>query len=475
MEAGLDLMEVEKYMQKNNVLRKRDYERYEIMIPFIYTFGKRKEKFLCSELEKMHPCFSDEFTIDTSIKGITRKGFFEDVYVMNKLKLAEYERKRSIAGAGFFAEKESDIAKTGLNFPRRIFVEKKLKLTVYGVIFCLLLGITGIICGSLAGKALVFADEVIPVNEELEASQSEKQKDDKKQVQTVRQLEEKIFLAAAESGGKISKFELFMEKKREGDFENLRASIKGIFPESLADYGGDTVLYENGIPFMNVYFESPLLVSDFSEKQIKAIAAGGERAEISTVPFTGAYTGTFPGAATDNLDFNKKVREIILKHNCVLKEEKPAPYHIEFSSSKNAGAETKELLNELAGLLSQKKRSLTAISINQNGERSLQIALSIENKKDVSDFYSAFDLSLISENLDLFIDDISERKRENLALEKLNPKTSENISGPEDSVRKISSQQKIGEIKKSDKISVIFYKNEEGRIERRIQTAGEEI
>ena len=163
MEAGLDLMEVEKYMQKNNVLRKRDYERYEIMIPFIYTFGKRKEKFLCSELEKMHPCFSDEFTIDTSIKGITRKGFFEDVYVMNKLKLAEYERKRSIAGAGFFAEKESDIAKTGLNFPRRIFVEKRLKLTVYGVIFCLLLGITGIICGSLAGKALVFADEVIPV------------------------------------------------------------------------------------------------------------------------------------------------------------------------------------------------------------------------------------------------------------------------------------------------------------------------
>lgn len=233
MEAGLDLMEVEKYMQKNNVLRKRDYERYEIMIPFIYTFGKRKEKFLCSELEKMHPCFSDEFTIDTSIKGITRKGFFEDVYVMNKLKLAEYERKRSIAGAGFFAEKESDITKTGLNFSRRIFVEKKLKLTVYGVIFCLLLGITGIICGNLAGKALVFADEVIPVNEELEASQSEKQKDDKKQLKTVRQLEEKIFLAAAESGGKSVSLNYSWRRKEKAILETSGLLLKGSSRKAL--------------------------------------------------------------------------------------------------------------------------------------------------------------------------------------------------------------------------------------------------
>ena len=68
MEAGLVLMEVEKYMLRNNLLRKRDFEKYEIEIPFIYALGKRRVKFLSSELEKMHPCFSDEFAFDSNIK-----------------------------------------------------------------------------------------------------------------------------------------------------------------------------------------------------------------------------------------------------------------------------------------------------------------------------------------------------------------------------------------------------------------------
>ena len=114
-EDGAALMEMEKYMrekQRNNVIKKRDFERYEILLPFKALAGKRKKQFLCSELEKLHPCFSDEFAYDSSIHGIKKGGICEEVFVINKFKLAEYEGKRHFAGSGFFMED---------NFFRRFF------------------------------------------------------------------------------------------------------------------------------------------------------------------------------------------------------------------------------------------------------------------------------------------------------------------------------------------------------------------
>ena len=86
----------------DTVIRKDDLERYEIVVPFLNIAGRRRKQFLCSELEKLHPCFSDEFAFDSVIKKVCKKGLCEDVFVMNKYRLAEYERKRH-----FSLQKES--------------------------------------------------------------------------------------------------------------------------------------------------------------------------------------------------------------------------------------------------------------------------------------------------------------------------------------------------------------------------------
>ena len=65
--------------QTSNIIRKRDFEKYEIVIPFTSIFGKRKSRFLSSELEKLHPCFSDEYAFDSFLKKLSSKGIFSDV------------------------------------------------------------------------------------------------------------------------------------------------------------------------------------------------------------------------------------------------------------------------------------------------------------------------------------------------------------------------------------------------------------
>ena len=92
---------------KNNVIKRRDFERYEIIVPFSSLVGRRRKSFLSSELEKRHPCFSDEFAFDSGIKKISKKGMLADVLVVNKYKLAEYEQRRKFSGRGFFLERDS--------------------------------------------------------------------------------------------------------------------------------------------------------------------------------------------------------------------------------------------------------------------------------------------------------------------------------------------------------------------------------
>ncbi|MBQ8211689.1 MAG: hypothetical protein IJZ27_04070, partial [Treponema sp.] len=74
---------------KNCAVKKSDYENYSINLPFNFLLGKRRKKFIFKELEKLHPCFSDEYCFDSKILYKNWK-FFADVLVMNKMKLASY-------------------------------------------------------------------------------------------------------------------------------------------------------------------------------------------------------------------------------------------------------------------------------------------------------------------------------------------------------------------------------------------------
>lgn len=55
-------------MKNENVVRKNEYDRYLIPMPFSKLLGERKKKYIFSELEKRHPCFSNKFCFDSRFR-----------------------------------------------------------------------------------------------------------------------------------------------------------------------------------------------------------------------------------------------------------------------------------------------------------------------------------------------------------------------------------------------------------------------
>ena len=406
----------------NNVIRKNDYEKYEIIIPFLSAAGKRRKQFLNNELEKLHPCFSDEFAFDSKIAKIKRNGFCSDVYVVNKYKLAEYERKRSLSGTGLFVEKGEN---KKLWQKRRLFVEKKWKLTVFTLFVFSLLALIGIFSGFYTGRSI--EDDVgkkteisVPVKDNVsEISGSDLFVEDKQFI-----LEETFLKTVADADGKIS----WLEWKLNGYTESLSAFVSGVYPENLINAGGESVIYENGIPKVKVSYIKQLRPEEIG-KNIDS-------------------DNTF----LSNSDFNKLLRKILNEAGAKLIEEKAPPYHIEFLYKPvNASDNLFELL---AGIISEDRRCVTSVSIYQTESSDLRIGLSIETIP-----LTGFDLKLLSENLNLFID---ESKRKIMPDATQNPATEKYAS--ENKMQKKESLIKVGEIKHSDNTTVVFFKNSEGKL-----------
>ncbi len=406
----------------NNVIRKNDYEKYEIIIPFLSFAGKRKRQFLSSELEKLHPCFSDEFAFDSKIAKIKRNGFCSDVYVVNKYKLSEYERKRSLSGSGLFVENGRN---KKLWQKRRLFVEKKWKFTVFTLFVFSLLVLIGIFSGFYTGRSI--EDDVgkkneisVPVKDNVsEISGSDLFVEDKQFI-----LEETFLKNVAEADGKIS----WLEWKLNGYTETLSAFVSGVYPENLINAGGESVIYENGIPKLKVSYVKQLRQQDTRE------IIDSDNTFLS------------------NSDFNKLLRKTLNEAGAKLIEEKAPPYHIEFFYKPvNASDNLFELL---AGIIIEDRRCVSSVSIYQTEASDLRIGLSIETIP-----LTGFDLKLLSENLKLFID---ESKRKVMPEAPPNPGTEKFAS--ENKMQKKEPLIKVGEIKHSDNTTVVFFKNSEGKL-----------
>ena len=103
-------------MQK--MISEKDYERYKIFVPLkTFVYGRQK-KYISSELEKLHPCFSDDYCFDSKFK-VSKKGLYANVVVMEKLRLGEYKAEYPRAD---LTCQEKDQGK--------IFVEKKTKIFI---------------------------------------------------------------------------------------------------------------------------------------------------------------------------------------------------------------------------------------------------------------------------------------------------------------------------------------------------------
>lgn len=426
MGAGKVLLEMVRFMQKNNVIQKRDFERYEVVIPFSHLAGKRRKQFLCSELEKMHPCFSDEFAFDSTIKKISRKGILQDVFVMNKYKLAEYERTRSVAGSGFLLETD----KQG----RRLFVGKKWKLLVGVILFCLIIGLITAFFFLLSGEPKItnlFSEDNTMLDSKFHVSENTSAKS----LETVSSendefnltLEKDFFSVVSVSKGIIFHFDWSLNQSKNVLVRKMSALVKGVYPEQLSELSNpvvNKVIYEDGIPKMTVSFTETFSYDGISEEESKS---------------------------GSNSDFNKNFRKLLQEHNAILKEENAPPYHIEFVCDDITEQEKNTLIEKLADLISEDNRYISSISINQVSNNQLRFGISIESGNGEM---TGFDLGLISHQMNLFFTAVKkpESKRD---------KSEITVNGE---VNKKKNYQKIGEIKKNDGNLYVFYKNEDGKI-----------
>lgn len=408
--------------QNNNVLRKYDYEKYEVQLPFSAAFGKRRKRFLCSELEKMHPCFSDEFTFDSVFKGINHKGINEDVFVINKMKLAEYEAKRRFEGSGFSVE-QSENSENPANTEKRCFCHRqyrlfmnfKWKLTIWTCLACLLVGSTGVVCGALVSRENMRSSENSGMPEA--AVEETKSKKPEKPAKLENPIETAFFENISSAKGKIASFDW----KLQGFSKTMNAFVKGVYPEMLFAAAGKNVVYENGVPQMKISCEQTIKGSVVKDQK--------------TEPFMA----------------NQILRELISDAGGVLLEENISPYHIEFSCRINP--ETEKMFEKLESIIREQEMAVSQLSINQNGNGELRTGLSLER---IPFSEEGFDLKLLAENLQLFSVESGRKsaKKTSTASEVLKKEQPR----PE-------SRQKLGEIKRPDNSLVVFYKNSEGKME----------
>ena len=466
---------------RRNEIKKKDIESYEIVIPFFDFAGKRRKQFLSSELEKLHPCFSDEFAFDSGIKKIGKKGLLADVLVVNKYKLAEYENRRRLSGSGFFVENNAKSLRFPVFLferPKRFFVSPKWKLTYFSLTGCLLLVICGIVFGIISGKNSL-KNDASKIENGLGAEQIEKNipemTSEPGSIAAPLSLSEVFFDCLAASDGTISLFEW----KVQGFTEKLSASLSGLYPENLERIKevsglvqnekssaenlsqtaeGSAVIYEQQIPRMKVSYN-------------RKIAQGASSQAL------GSNSGL--DERLSNSEFNKKLRTLITMHEGVLKEEKAPPYHIEFTcltetaeaaetAEATGSEEAKKMIEEIATLVKENGRQITSVCVNQRIDEKkrseLRIGLSIE---DIP--FSGFDLNLLSKNIGLF------RESSKVVMKQENQKANAVTfqGGGSGSRGRSSSGQKnpgetagvkIGEIKKSDNSSLVFFKTSEGKI-----------
>lgn len=413
----------EKMNQNNNVLKEKDFEKYDVILPFTSMFGKRKRQFFYSELEKLHPCFSDEFAFDNTFKKLTRKGLFEKLFVIRKNKLAEYEGRRKFAGSGFLVEE----GKKG----KRLFVNPRIKFALWTVIGCLLVGISGSLSGALAGKAIkrqrnvqinVVRDSELSELHELTGPQEEDRQSAGVIVEST-VSEAQFFETVAKAGGKIDRFEW----KIDGFVQSLDASVSGVYPEAFSAHGFklDTVVYKNSVPEIKVLFERKI-----------------HKANEDSISLQTSFL-------QKNETFAQGIRSRILESGGILQKEvvqTNQPYKVEFICK----ADKKEefLFNSLYDFLRDHKKTLTYVLFTKIDKSSLHVDLTID---ELPLFNEDFDLKMLSKNLNLFFDEIkSDNKSSN--------RIAAGLSKPD------SYRVKIGEIKKTGK-TVVFYKNFEGKME----------
>ena len=413
----------------NIVLKNFDYEKYQLVLPYRLLFGRKRKRFIYSELEKMHPCFSDEFCFDSDICKVSKKGFVSDVMVIHKNTLAEYEAKRyesaagisRITGSGFFI----DSCKR-----RRFFVNEKFKRMIVTLCFVFLMIFISLVLAGVKKVVGISKKENVQAFAFVEEQNVQTADDVEQNVAIVFKPGEKFFDSISAAGGRVLSFRWEMA---DGS-EVLEAKIKGVFPEQLEEMKMSAVNYENEQPV--------ILVTD-----VRPAHSKGDFQKTADMV-----------CSSFDPEFYKNVRNVLSKNGAVLKEERRTPYLIRFSCNEKV---LKTLLNGVAGCFEDFGGEVCSIYIQAAGGSSSgtgagDFEISIGGEEAA--LARGIELAVVAENAEFF----GEIKKTQLSVSQ---SRKQNSPVKNDGLEK-SEDQKIGEIKTAEGSVIVFYKTSDGKIKK---------
>ena len=326
---------------KTNILNcpVNDYDFYTIPIPVKALLHRKKNLYISSQLEKLHPCFSDECSFDSHL-NFGKKGLNADVVVMQKYKVAEYKAMhkrltvRERKHIQFFAD------------------NKKIKILGFFVaVVFLLVGFSGVFFRNKnqVAEQTEIQSEPLPA-QTLAASQ--------------KLFAPELLLQIVKLKGTVSDFTW----NYDGFNESSSVLINGIYPEQLEEFSSilkfSSVSFENFCPGFSTSFSNKVLQNTNFEKQ--------------------------------NLTDNKNtLRQILLQNDILILEEVVKPFGIKFMIPQN---QTQSLIAILEYLKTH-DICITTIKINSTGNHlKTELVFSEAIYKTPEDLYDC-----IINNIEVFL------------------------------------------------------------------------
>ena len=399
-------------MNNNIIVKKEDYEIYRIPLPVTNIFPRRKKKYIYEELEKRHPCFSEDFYFYNKNKLLS-KGLFSDVVVMEKSKLAEYKNK---------SRKGKLLLET--NGKLKVFNKKTKNYVLLLFIIVLII----VFLFSFVNKKsktesenidLSFENNQIGINNINKSYNSYSDYNQKNL--------EKLINTVKNNKGKITCLNWNINLMQEEIF----CSLKNIYPEKIQAIFNECeipiVNYREGQPFFDFNIRNSLLLDNQSLQD-------------------------------NNISYECKniIREYLINKSKII-EENTNPFGIilELDLEKNRKLGINDFFTGLDDLIKKYDVYIVGFSLNNLNQNSnlssLNCNIVFSNNKVLKNEI----LQMIDENLDLFFE-----PKENNSIQK---KIIKNVL-PENIDVIENKNFKIGEIHFKNGKKIEFYRNSEGKI-----------
>ena len=406
-------------MKKESLIcSKQDYDFYKIILPFNIFAKGSKDKFLYSELGKLHPCFSDDFVFDKKF-CIKKKKLVACVMVISRYKLAEYKSKNY--------ERGLCIQEMG---QKKYFVPKKKKCFLLIIFALLVMCVAGIIClcirKSAVKKELKQENTVSVKNDELELQ-------NKNTVENFKEIES-LFLFIKKNNGNIDSFSM----KIDGFTGRFELKINDVFPETLLDSFPEikisSVKYDEEKPVVSISFSKRLFVDAVD-------------ADLN-----------ISGENKMNNSIRKQIRNFIQKNQIDLISETVQPFMMKLILEKKDFPSLLDFLNENNVCISD-----FVISKNVSEVRVDMIFA------DDACFLQNTLFETLGNYCDLFklpeVASYEQQKIPVISEEKVKVKTLANVSDKKNQ----TNANVLGTIIKNDGTVMEYFKNSEGKIEKRVK------